>query len=184
MSFDPFGHQPEPQAPAPPAAGASSVNADAAFVAAGERVVFPAMMLMATSLLNLVAGGAFGFVGYSITRVPKDQLERQMRQQQPARWEELQKEMKKQGKTLDDVLAVYSSGFYGWSALSVIVALLGLVAGFRMLALRNYGLVVLGTLTTAFPCISPMSCPCGIGMLVGFWCLALLVNADIRAAFR
>jgi hypothetical protein len=72
-------------------------------------------------------------------------------------------------------------------ALAMVVlvgALLPLLAGFKMRSLRSYGLCVTGAIVAALPGVSCMSCPCGVGLPVALWALVVLLNADVKAAFR
>ena len=52
-----------------------------------------------------------------------------------------------------------------------------------MLSLRAYGLAVAASVITAIPCISCSAC-CGLGEGIGIWALVVLLNNDVRAAFR
>jgi hypothetical protein len=49
--------------------------------------------------------------------------------------------------------------------------------------LRTYWVAVSGALLAVVPCVSPLGC-CGIGEAVGIWALVVLLNADVRSAFR
>ncbi len=70
-----------------------------------------------------------------------------------------------------------------WSALSFGAALLVIVAGSRLKALRSYGLVMTGAVVACIPCISCAGCV-GLGQLAGLWALMLLLKPEVRLAFR
>jgi hypothetical protein len=40
-----------------------------------------------------------------------------------------------------------------------------------------------GSLASAVPCLSPMTCCC-VGEVVGVWCVAVLIRPEVREAFR
>jgi hypothetical protein len=70
--------------------------------------------------------------------------------------------------------------------LSVLVLLgtvLTLLGGIGMYRLRWYGLAVTGAIIAAIPCISCLGC-CGVGEGIGIWSLVVLLNEEVKAAFR
>jgi hypothetical protein len=70
-----------------------------------------------------------------------------------------------------------------WGWLDLASSVLTLVAGIRMRVLRNLRLVVSGALVTALPFLSCSAC-CGVGEIVGGWALLVLLDPEIRRAFR
>ncbi len=66
---------------------------------------------------------------------------------------------------------------------SLLAAAITIFGGMRMLKLRSYGLAVFASVLAAIPCISPMGC-CGVGEGAGIWSFVVLMNADMRSAFR
>jgi hypothetical protein len=66
---------------------------------------------------------------------------------------------------------------------SLLAAAITIFGGMRMLKLTSYGLAVFASVLAAIPCISPMGC-CGIGEGAGIWSFVVLMNADVRSAFR
>jgi hypothetical protein len=87
------------------------------------------------------------------------------------------------GKTPDDIKQqnVWISGLL--TAMCLISALLAIIGGIRMLQLRSYGLVMIASLVTAVPCLSPSAC-CLLGEIVGLWAIVVLISPVTRAAFR
>ena len=71
----------------------------------------------------------------------------------------------------------------GLGVANVFTMFFAIFAGIRMLQLRNYGLVFFGALVSAVPCISGSSCCC-IGEAAGIYAIILLLQSDIRDAFR
>lgn len=50
----------------------------------------------------------------------------------------------------------------------------------KMKSLQSYGLAMTAAIIVMLPC----SCCCLIGLPVGIWALVVLLNADVKAAFR
>jgi hypothetical protein len=66
-------------------------------------------------------------------------------------------------------------------AIGSVCSLIIIVGGLKMRSLSGYGLAMTGAILALIPCTN--SC-CIIGMPVGIWALIVLVNADVKAAFR
>lgn len=181
MSFDPFGTNPQPEpppsSPTPFAVPAAGVTNDGLI---RERVLLPGMLLIATGVLNLIFAFGILLFGFGASRVSPQELEAQMAKEQPKRLEQMQE----LGWKVEDMMKYYVYGGYGAGVVVLLAALLAIVGGICILSLRGFGLAVFSSLVTAIPCISPMSCPCLIGMLIGFWCITLLLSPEVRASFR
>jgi hypothetical protein len=89
-------------------------------------------------------------------------------------------------------LAVYSDkvdglGWVGgggglvYFGLCMLASIIVLVGAWKMKNLRAYGFSVTAMLIGTFPC---MSICCSLGFFIGIWGLAVLNNADVKAAFR
>jgi hypothetical protein len=74
-------------------------------------------------------------------------------------------------------------GTIGGGVFWLIMGLLTLFGGLRMMALKSYGLAITGAIIAAIPCVSPTGC-CLLGEAAGIWSLIVLLNNDVRAAFR
>jgi hypothetical protein len=70
-----------------------------------------------------------------------------------------------------------------WGGVGLVVAIVGVLGGSRMIALRSPGLARTAAILTAIPFVSLMGC-CLIGEVVGIWALVVLLNSDVQAAFR
>jgi hypothetical protein len=151
----------------------------------------PAMFLVANGALNLLA--ALFLAGYAVTEAAtpaealrdawvkrlqglekggaelsgplKQSLER-AREADPARY--------KRQQVITDGLA---------AALLLVAAALGVAGGVRMYRARSYALAVVGSLASLLPCVTPTSC-CGMGELIGGWCVIVLMLPGVRAGFR
>ena len=72
---------------------------------------------------------------------------------------------------------------FGVGVFWLILSLITIFGGVRMMSLRSYGLAVAGAVIAVIPCVSPSGC-CLLGEIAGIWALIVLMNADVRAAFR
>ena len=55
------------------------------------------------------------------------------------------------------------------------------VAAQKMKQLESWGLALAGTIVAMIPYLSPCCC---IGLPVGIWSLVVLLNQDVKSAFR
>ena len=190
MSFDPFQEQQPQRDPAPrPRIEPENLSegdrdSDRAPLQAGStprnRLIFPAVLLIVTGILNLFFAGGFGLVAATIT---PEVLEKAMNDpnQHPALREILAKNLEKQ--SMEEMASQTRMQYLIVSITNVLTTFFAIFAGIRMLQLRNYGLVFFGALVSAVPCISGSSCCC-IGEAAGIYAIILLLQSDIRDAFR
>lgn len=191
MSFDPFGQIPGPAPPSQPPADADELPEDEDDEIR-ERVQFPAMFLIATAVLNLLVALFQVGVFVAVVVTPAEPLRRFWIE----RLEPIEKEpnapmaeMMKQ--TLENARNSEPGAFKRQSiiregitaALLMTVSVLGLLGGLRMYQLRAYSMAMVGSLATAVPCLSPMTCCC-LGELVAAWCVMILLLPSVRDAFR
>ena len=174
MSYDPC----TPGSYSPPEYS-SSVPSPKDIEYAQRRVQMPAIGLIVLGILNLLLAGILAFYGFGVSRIPLDQLEQMMQQQNAEALEEL----KSQGWDIADIRNMLIYGSFSWAGMNVLTALLVMVGSIRMLSLKSYGLAILASLWTALPCVSCSGC-CGLGLIVGIWALIVLLDAQVRAAFQ
>jgi hypothetical protein len=192
MSFDPFGHVPEPgsqpdRPPAPSSPPGGPAPGPGAANPAVERVKLPAVFLIVCGILDLLIAllPAFGI----ITTVTASDEEFEERLKQSSEMMEklfpgAKKQIEVEGKKGPEAFKRQATLQYGGAvAVWLIVGLLLIAGGIRMLQLRSYGLCMLASVTAAIPCISILGC-CGVGQLVGIWSVVVLLAPDVRAAFR
>jgi len=67
-------------------------------------------------------------------------------------------------------------GFVG-----ILIGVLILVGGMKMKNLENYNLSMLVTILVMIPCLSPC---CILGIPIGIWGLIVLLDPNVKAAFR
>lgn len=152
--------------------------------AALVRVQAPAILLIITGLLNLGAAIYMVLGAYSVTRVPRAELEAQVR----LAFERFEPEERQQilgGRTIEQVAQLYidwAPFVMGLGAVMALFGLLSVLGGIRMRQLRSYGLAVTGAVLMAIPGLSPLGC-CLVGEVVGIWSLVVLFSGDVSRAF-
>jgi hypothetical protein len=187
MSFDPF-HEQQPQrdpVPRPPLESAvpngpaPDMRADPR--AARERILFPAILLIIVGVVNFLF---MGFCAFStlVSRMQPIETQRANLNQNP-QLKQMYDDLEKQGYKFEDVIRMGQWLYTGLSVSNLLTAFLSLFAGIRMLQLRNYGLVFFAAVVSAIPCVSGSGCCC-LGELAGIYAVVMLLQTDIRDAFR
>jgi hypothetical protein len=143
------------------------------------RVMAPAIILIIVNVLNLLIGLASAGNGAYIAAQGPDELRRKTLEGLKVFAPDMRAGMENQDKQTMYYTAVaeYLGGGIVWLLLSI-VALIGAI---RMISLRNYGLAMTSAVLTVIPCVTPC---CLLGQGAGIWALIVLMNNDVRAAFR
>ena len=195
MSFDPFHEQqplrdPAPlPAPAPSPAGDSPPGGSPPPALVRDRLIFPAILLIIVGILNLLLAGFFALnTLVELSQTPEQRKERAELQREMAvklfpGMKKAFEDQEKAGVNLDDQAEKAIPFAIGTTVVSILGALLPLLAGIRMLQLRNYGLVFIGAIVSAIPCVSGSACCC-LGEVAGIYAVIMLLQPDIRDAFR
>jgi hypothetical protein len=147
--------------------------------AARDRVQLPAIFLIVVAVLNLLIALYWLVDGLFVTQMPLAQFEQTMTARNP----DLPAQLKQLGWTWEGVQKGFGYGFVALGVVGVLVAFLGIWGGVRMLQLRSYGVAILASILTAVPVLSGCACAC-VGMIPGVWALIVLMNPDVREAFR
>jgi hypothetical protein len=140
---------------------------------AAEKVSLPGTFLIIVGALNLLVACLPLFVGVMVLMVPAAELAKD-----PSSRDLLQK-----GFTPDQIKLLAAGVYLVGGAAALITAIITIVAGLKMRALQSYALVVIGCLLTVIPCLSPAGC-CGLGEGIGIWALIVLMNPEVKSAFR
>jgi hypothetical protein len=210
MSFDPYGNTPEPPRPPDPIRPADpTAPIDYPMPgpaprspndAARDRVQLPGIFLLIIGLLNLLPGLFGGYQTATVWGTTAEDLhagqvkqlkdnQEKMRKLPNEGFFKLIKEVTDKGleqmeKVPPQELKNSTLMQYGGASLVVLlVALVQVLGGIRMLQLRSYVLCVIASLVSAIPCVSLSGCCC-MGQAVGIWSLVVLLNSDVRSAFR
>jgi hypothetical protein len=159
--------------------------------AAARRTSTPGIFLIICGVLNLLA--ALYYVGNTvyIAVQPAAEIARQQEMGQeiaaklfPQMKEEIEKQAQQQQKPPEAAKAQALAINGGLTVAFLLTGIIPLLAGIRMRSLRSFGLSVTGAILAAIPCLSPASCLCGLGSIFGIWALVVLLNPDVKAAFR
>lgn len=161
---DPFGAPGQfPAGGFPPSGPASVVPADLR-VYALRRVSGPGMALIVFGLLGMFLGMLATLVyvlilGGNLPPAPNPFLA------------DLYKELRATADATDLVIAVVQTG----------VAMLCIIGGIKIRALRNRGLCLVVAVLATIPCTTPCCC---VGMPFGLWALIVLLDGQVSAAFE
>jgi uncharacterized ion transporter superfamily protein YfcC len=190
MSFDPYGYQEStppasggpPGEPFPGSSGQVPGSSEVLDQRARQKVTLPAIFLIIIAVLNLLPGGYFVVNGIFVNTLSDEQMEKQLKAQNQLSKAQLD-ELQQKGYTISDIkrIAVYLCLGLGGAAL--VAALVMIVGGIRMLQMKSYGLAVFASVLAAVPCLSGLAC-CGMGEIVGIWSIVVLLQNDVRSAFR
>ncbi len=151
-----------------------------------DRVRVPGTLLMGVGFANLLGGLLLLQTGIQASK--KTPAEFREGQREAIEW------MKELGFTVDgagrpemDVAAEDLQHLnvrlcIGWAVLTFFGAFITTYGGYNLRNLNSYKMALCGALMAAIPCTSPSSI-CGLGLVVGIWCLIVLMNREVRSAF-
>ncbi|HWG42919.1 MAG TPA: hypothetical protein VN688_09050 [Gemmataceae bacterium] len=179
MSYDPYDPGSDAPRPGEPYDYFDKPLRDDAATIKG-RVQAPAIGLIVVGILNLFFA-LYMIVNAVITTVmPADKL----KVQQDQIYEALPPSMRDpEKKTAGEMKMQAMLINWPWTLFAIVASILPLVGGIRMLSLKSYALGLCGAIAAAIPCISVTAC-CGLGEGIGIWALVVLLNADVKSAFR
>jgi hypothetical protein len=179
MSYDPYSSYPDEPRPGEPY--------DNRFPSPGSvesvkgRVQAPAIGLIVVGILNLFFGFYMVLSSVVNTVTPADKL----KAQQAKVFEMLPPTMREEFEQTSADKMKGQAMLFGWTLtlLILLTSVLSIAGGVRMLSLKSYALGVCGAISAAIPCLSATAC-CGLGEIIGIWALVVLLNPDVKSAFR
>jgi hypothetical protein len=147
--------------------------------AARAKTSVPGTLLILVGIFNLLGalGSFLGAAGFA--SLTAEQYEQMIKQQPP----ENQKNLEQSGIGPEQLRNIYVYGFGIGGVVSLVISLVTIFGGIQMRSLHAYSLCVLAAILTALPCTSAGGC-CLLGEIVGIWALIVLLNGEVRAAFR
>jgi hypothetical protein len=172
MSYDPYAYGSD--APQPDDADDASMPRYSHTQSIKARVQAPAVCLIVVGILNIfwalymLVNGIFWTVAADYIIAQEKQLLPGLQQQGADR-----NQMQMQG-----ILISYPTALFAFVA-----SVLPVAGGIRMLSLKSYSLALCGAISAAIPCISITAC-CGLGEVAGIWALVVLINEEVKSAFR
>ncbi len=184
MSYDPYAYGADVPPPEPGVSDAVPGESRYAY----QRVQAPGIALIVVGVLNLLVA-LFQVVGTVWIIVQPADAARKQQQEMLGQFEKAFPGISKavqdqqQNKTPEEekISSVISNLVL--SVLMMAIAILTMLAGFRMRSLRSYALSIVGAISAAIPCLSCGGC-CGFGEIIGIWALIVLLNEQVKAAFR
>jgi uncharacterized membrane protein len=175
MSYDPYPYGSDE----PPPDDGSTVP-PAGDAAPRQRVQAPGIALIVVGVLNLLGTGWILLNVALMTATPANRLVEQQKEMYQS-FPQMQAELAK--KSPDEIKTQFMAIGWAWVVLGLLASALSVAGGIRMLSLKNYALSICGALAAVVPCVSATAC-CGIGEIIGIWALVVLINENVRAAFR
>jgi len=135
---------------------------------AASKVAGPAIALMVVGALTLlmalyyIVTGAMGGAA-AVAPPPEVQADPQM------------------GQMFEIVQNISGPVGIGLGVLWLAIGALIIFGAMKMKGLQSYGLAMAASVLAMIPCVSPC---CLAGLPIGIWSLVVLMNADVKAAFR
>ena len=187
MSYDPYAYGTDAPPPEPGVSDAAPGESRYAH----QRVQAPAIALIVVGVLNLLVALLQVIGTLWIIVQPADAARKQQEEifgsleksglLPPGFSKTVQEEQQKKTPEEEKMSSVIQN-IVG-SVLMMAIAILTMLGGFRMRMLRSYALSIVGAISAAIPCLSCGGC-CGFGEIVGIWALIVLLNEQVKTAFR
>jgi hypothetical protein len=136
--------------------------------------------LIVVAVLNLLLSLYMMVSGIFAANMPDDQYEAQLTAIYPP---EMKEKLRQQAGSVQDMKRMSLAFGVGVGGGGTLLSLLTVFGAIRMMGLKSYALAVFVSVLAAIPCISCTAC-CGLGEGVGIWALVVLLNPEVRAAFR
>lgn len=189
MSFDPYADQNQPRRPSdresiysddlPPLRRDSTGASDA-----GDRVRLPAIFMIVLGVIQLFITIIPFFIFINLLFTNSEQYKQNLqaslegfKKTMPQFAAEFEKQIQNPEPALAQARLMYGASTAAW----LLPSLLIIFGGIQMLRLRSYALCVISSIVVSVPCVT--AC-CLIGQGVGIWSLVVLLNSDVRSAFR
>lgn len=150
---------------------------------AAEMTNLPGIFLLIVGILNVLGAIYFiisGFQGMSQSK--QVQIQTEMKGLTPEQKKQME-EMEKAGWSPEKIVQTSAGSVIAVGFLALLASIVTILAGIKMRALQSYGLAVAGSVLAIIPCISPAGC-CLVGEGIGIWALVVLLNSDVKSAFR
>jgi hypothetical protein len=151
---------------------------------AADRANLPGTFLLIVGALNIIGSLYLLYNGVQVMMLTPEQRQQaeQELQENPEQRERL-KELEKQGFSLEKLFNMISGFGLTWGGLALVAGIVTLIGGLQMRSLHSYGLAVTAAVLAIIPCLSPAGC-FGLGEAIGIWALIVLMNSDVKSAFR
>ncbi len=152
---------------------------------AKRKVEIPALFLIGLGGINLIMGSVILLRSIQIAQIPIEDFERDYEEAKNI----TRKIMPEAAINLDNqelsIKEIQKKTIWinaGYSCFLLGGAYLMIMGGWRMRQFNSLGLVIMGIIYCAMPCISCAG-SCGIGQVIAAWCLLVLFNPLVRQEF-
>jgi hypothetical protein len=173
------GYEDDYDAERPEAHEPAEAFADEERPASGAKIVLPGALLIATGVINLLCAAYLFVNAYVVGRMSLDEYQKTIGTMWNA---EQMKQLEQQGYPPEVMKDLSVKTYYGWGGLGVLGSLLTVIGGICMCARKGWGLAMGTAVVNLIPCVlSPCCC---LGMPIGLWALLVLLQRDVKAAFR
>jgi hypothetical protein len=145
---------------------------------ARARTSTPGILLIVVGVLNILGGLYFVLNGVTSLMNPDAVLEMQEKFNP-----DQAKQIEQMGMSAEQFNQYVAYGTIATGAVGALAALLMIMGGVQMRNLHGYALAMFASILALIPCISPSGC-CILGQVAGIWAIAVLLNQDVKSAFR
>jgi hypothetical protein len=145
-------------------------------------VQLPAIFLIVVAGLN-VLGGLYFLYNAVLATITPGEVQKQRQEELLRAFGFDPQQLAQFAKTPEETRNTAMMVNWPLAVLALLGSVLTLLGGIGMYRLRWYGLAVTGSIIAAIPCISCLGC-CGVGEGIGIWSLVVLLNEEVKAAFR
>jgi hypothetical protein len=152
-------------------------------VLARSKVNVPGILLLVVGILTILAAAWTLVSAGIIMATPLDTFRVQQQQTQQMMKQMFPTLPAQEGQTPEQLKTTTMISYGVAGVIWLVVGLLNVFGGLRMRSLRGYGLAIFASILALLPCISPTGC-CLLGQIAGIWALVVLMNQDVKAAFR
>lgn len=152
------------------------------------RTTGPGVVLIITAVLNILTSlglliFGLGFAGAANN--PEFQREFKKGMDEGLKKEKLSPEERKQAeamaKAMQEGIGSWGTGMMVFGGLGLVFSIVIGLGGWMMMSMRSYGLAMAAAVLASLPCSSPC---CLIGIIGGIWGAVVLMNPEVKAAFR
>lgn len=148
----------------------------------GITLIITAVLNVLTSLVFIIFGLMFAAAAGTpeFNREFNKGIEREF-EKNPNMSPQERKEAEAWAKWMKDMVGPGGTGGMIWGVLGLICSLVIGIGGGLMMGMRSYGLSMIAAILAILPCSSPC---CLIGAIGGIWGISVMMNPDVKAAFR
>src|SRR5262245_9822353 len=146
---------------------------------AAAKARMPGIFLIVIAILNALGVAGCFMIAMAMSNMPEAEFKKALEQQPQNK-----KQLDEAGITPEQLQSYYVKFFGGTGIAGILGFPLLLVGGIQMCRGRGWGLALTAAVLAMLPGLSPSFCCCGLSPAIGIWALVVLLNSDVKAAFR